>query len=97
MFRSTEPIVWEATLCLIWSFSVEPQAFSSKNNFSRVEYAAASSDDIDRAVGRLRALDANDTGKIPPLSRGAPELYAELFRRVSRWRIYEEGSRGVKR
>jgi succinate dehydrogenase / fumarate reductase flavoprotein subunit len=28
-----------------------------------VEYAAASSDDIDRAVGRLRALDANDTGE----------------------------------
>ena len=28
-----------------------------------VEYVAASSDDIDRAVGRLRALDANDTGE----------------------------------
>ena len=64
MFRSTEPIVWEETRYLIWLFSVEPQVFSSKNNSSKgIEYAAASSDDIDLAVGRLRALDANDTGE----------------------------------
>ena len=28
-----------------------------------IEYATASADDVDRAVGRLRALDANDTGE----------------------------------
>ena len=50
-----------------------------------VEYVAASSDDIDHAVGRLRALDANNVGEDTAILKRATELYAELFRRVSRW------------
>ena len=47
-----------------------------------IDYRLASEDDVDRAMGRLNALDSNDNGEDTLFEARATKLHAKLF-----WRI----------